>query len=224
LFTTSCEQILREEVSTLKDKLVVQFEGEEGMGAGVQREWFDNLSSELLNPDYALFVPSSDGVTFQPNSLSPINPDHLNYFSFAGRLMGLAIYHKKLLNVYFTRSFYKHILGVRVNYKDVESIDLEYASNLQWLLDHEIDRLGLDLTFSIETDAFGCTKERELKPGGSKITVTDGNKGEYVQLVTEVKLTEAIQEQIRSFLEGFYEIIPHSLISLFDEYELVRLG
>ena len=48
--------------------------------------------------------------------------------------------------------------------------------NLKWLLDHEIDRLGLDLTFSIETDAFGCTKERELKPGGSKITVTDGNK------------------------------------------------
>ena len=46
-------------------------------------------------------------------------------------------------------------------------------------------------------------------------------QGEYVQLVTEMKLTQAIEAQIRSFLDGFYDIIPHSLISLFDEYELV---
>ena len=34
-------------------------------------------------------------------------------------------------------------------------------------------------------------------------------------------MTQAIGAQIGSFLEGFYEIIPHELISLFDEYELV---
>ena len=56
-----------------------------------------------------LHVPA--GATFQPNSLSDVNPDHLSYFRFAGRMMGLAIHHKQLLNVYFTRSFYKHILG-----------------------------------------------------------------------------------------------------------------
>ena len=45
---------------------------------------------------------------------------------------------------------------------------------------------------------------------------------EYVQLVTEMRMTQAIGPQIRSFMDGFYEVIPHSLISLFDEYELVR--
>ena len=30
-------------------------------GSGVKREWFDNLSREVLNPDYALFTQSSDG-------------------------------------------------------------------------------------------------------------------------------------------------------------------
>ena len=30
-------------------------------GSGVRREWFDNLSSEILNPDYALFTQSADG-------------------------------------------------------------------------------------------------------------------------------------------------------------------
>ena len=31
------------------------------MGSGVRREWFDNLSQEVLNPDYALFTQSADG-------------------------------------------------------------------------------------------------------------------------------------------------------------------
>ena len=44
---------------------------------------------------------------------------------------------------------------------------------------------------------------------------------EYVQLVTEMRMTQAIGPQIKSFMEGFHEIIPHALISLFDEYELV---
>ena len=47
---------------------------------------------------------------------------------------------------------------------------------------------------------------------------------EYVQLVTEMRMTQAIGPQIRSFMEGFREIIPHSLISLFDEYELVSVS
>lgn len=54
------------------------------------------------------------GTTFQPNSNSSVNPDHLNYFSFAGQILGLALYHRQLVNIYFTRSFYKHILGVCV--------------------------------------------------------------------------------------------------------------
>lgn len=60
----------------------------------------------LLN----LCVPFT-GTTFQPNSNSSVNPDHLNYFRFAGQILGLALYHRQLVNIYFTRSFYKHILG-----------------------------------------------------------------------------------------------------------------
>lgn len=31
-------------------------------GSGVVREWFDVLSREILNPDYALFTQSADGM------------------------------------------------------------------------------------------------------------------------------------------------------------------
>ena len=61
--------------------------------------------------EHTVFI-LSPGSTFQPNSNSSINPDHLNYFRFAGQTLGLALYHQHLLNVYFTRSFYKHILGI----------------------------------------------------------------------------------------------------------------
>lgn len=47
------------------------------------------------------------------------------------------------------------------------------------------------------------------------------SQAEYVQLVTELRMTRAIQPQINAFLQGFHTFIPASLIQLFDEYELV---
>jgi E3 ubiquitin-protein ligase HUWE1 len=38
-----------------------------------------------------------------------------------------------------------------------------------------------------------------------------------------MKLTTAIQEQLNSFLEGFHSIVPHQIISIFNEYELELL-
>uniref|UniRef100_A0A8C1BKV8 E3 ubiquitin-protein ligase HACE1 n=2 Tax=Cyprinus carpio TaxID=7962 RepID=A0A8C1BKV8_CYPCA len=223
LFRSSCEVVSKSSNEKLKQGIAVRFHGEEGMGQGVVREWFDILSNEIINPDYALFTQSADGTTFQPNSNSSVNPDHLNYFGFAGQILGLALYHRQLVNIYFTRSFYKHILGIPVSYQDVSSIDPEYAKNLQWILDNDISDLGLELTFSVETDVFGTMEEVPLKPGGTAIQVTQDNKAEYVQLVTELRMTRAIQPQINAFLQGFHTFIPPSLIQLFDEYELELL-
>ncbi|XP_031957233.1 E3 ubiquitin-protein ligase HACE1 isoform X4 [Corvus moneduloides] len=223
IFRSSCEVVSKANCAKLKQGIAVRFHGEEGMGQGVVREWFDILSSEIVNPDYALFTQSADGTTFQPNSNSSVNPDHLNYFRFAGQILGLALNHRQLVNIYFTRSFYKHILGIPVNYQDVASIDPEYAKNLQWILDNDISDLGLELTFSVETDVFGAMEEVPLKPGGASILVTQENKAEYVQLVTELRMTRAIQPQINAFLQGFHMFIPPSLIQLFDEYELELL-
>ncbi len=61
IFTTSCEKIAEVSADDLKTSLSIQFLGEAGMGSGVKREWFDTLSREILNPDYALFTQSVDG-------------------------------------------------------------------------------------------------------------------------------------------------------------------
>ena len=70
---------------------------------------------------------------------------------------------------------------------------------------------------------FGLNEVRDLIPNGRNIPVTDENKREYVKLVCQMKMTGAIRKQIDSFLEGFYEVIPKRLISIFNEQELELL-
>jgi E3 ubiquitin-protein ligase HUWE1 len=205
-------------------KLNVRFVEEEGVDVGgVTREWFSALARQMFNPDYALFKPSAqDRVTYQPNRNSWINPDHLSFFKFVGRIIGKAIYDGRALDCYFTRSFYKHILNIDVDYKDIEAIDPEYFKSIEWILHNDITDV-LDLTFSLEIDEFGKKSVIDLKPNGRNIPVTEENKVEYVKLVTEQRLTVAIKQQIEAFLDGFHDIIPHSLISIFNEQELELL-
>lgn len=67
---------------------------------------------------YALFRTSpGDRVTYTINPSSHCNPNHLSYFKFVGRVVAKAVYDNRLLECYFTRSFYKHILGKSVRYK-----------------------------------------------------------------------------------------------------------
>ncbi|KAI9470603.1 MAG: hypothetical protein EXX96DRAFT_362871 [Benjaminiella poitrasii] len=205
-------------------KLAVRFYNEEGVDAGgVSREWFSVLARQMFDPNYALFIKSAaDKLTYQPNRDSAVNPDHLSFFKFVGRVIGKAIYDGRLLDAYFTRSFYKHILGRSVDYRDVEALDPEYYKSLVWMLENDITDI-IDLTFSIETDYFGTKETVDLKPNGRNIPVTEENKHEYVALVTEQKLTTAIKDQINAFVQGFHDIIPAHLIQIFNEQELELL-
>lgn len=63
----------------------------------------------------------------------------------------------------------------------------------------------------------------ELKPGGRNIRVTEETKHEYVDLVADHILTNAIRPQINSFLEGFNELVPRELIWIFNDKELELL-
>jgi len=91
------------------------------------------------------------------------------------------------------------------------------------MLENSIDGVMDDLTFTADSDEFGKKKTTELKENGQNIAVTDSNKDEYVRLLCEHMLTKAIEKQIESFLKGFRELIPHELISIFNEHELELL-
>jgi len=65
--------------------------------------------------------------------------------------------------------------------------------------------------------------DHELIPNGRNIKVTEENKHQYVDLVAEHRLTTAIRPQINAFMEGFNELIPRDLISIFNDKELELL-
>jgi E3 ubiquitin-protein ligase HUWE1 len=225
VFEDSFRELHRRSPEEWKNRFYIVFEGEEGQDAGgLLREWYVIISREIFNPMYALFSTSpGDRVTYMINALSHCNSNHLCYFKFVGRVIAKAIYDNKLLECYFTRSFYKHILGKCVRYTDMESEDYSFYQGLAFLIEHEVTELGYDLTFSTEVQEFGVTEARDLKPNGRNIIVTEENKMEYIRLVCQMKMTGAIRKQLNAFLEGFYDIIPKRLISIFNEQELELL-
>ncbi len=132
---------------------------------------------------YGLFEYSSaDQYTLQikPNS-GKCNESHLAYFKFIGRVAGMAIYHGKLLDAFFIRPFYKMMLGKEITLKDMESVDSEYFNSLKYILENDPSELYLN--FSIDERFLDVIEEKELKPNGAQIAVTNENKLEYIKSV-----------------------------------------
>ncbi|KAL4877170.1 putative E3 ubiquitin-protein ligase hula [Aspergillus karnatakaensis] len=224
IFEDSYAEIMRQSASDLKKRLMIKFDGEDGLDyGGLSREFFFLLSHEMFNPFYCLFEYSAhDNYTLQINPHSGVNPEHLNYFKFIGRVVGLAIFHRRFLDSFFIGAFYKMMLRKKVSLQDMEGVDEDLHRNLAWTLDNDIEGI-IDLTFTVDDEKFGERRTIELKPGGEDIPVTNENKHEYVELVTEWKIVKRVEEQFNAFMSGFNELIPADLVNVFDERELELL-
>ncbi|KAI9278407.1 hypothetical protein BDA99DRAFT_492079 [Phascolomyces articulosus] len=224
IFEDAYAEIMRQAPADLRKRLMIKFDGEDGLDyGGLSREFFFLLSHEMFNPFYCLFEYSAhDNYTLQINPHSAVNPEHLNYFRFIGRVVGLAIFHRRFLDAFFIVSFYKMILNKKVTVADMESVDADFHRSLQWILDNDITDV-LELTFSTDDDQFGEVVTVDLKPGGRDIEVTEENKREYVNLVTEWRISKRVEEQFKAFKEGFNQLIPQDLVNVFDERELELL-
>jgi len=155
IFEDSYAEIMRQTPNDLKKRLMIKFDGEDGLDYGGLsrfvflfpcliwlsiycincREFFFLLSHEMFNPFYCLFEYSAhDNYTLQINPASGVNPEHLNYFKFIGRCLGLGIFHRRFLDAYFIVSFYKMILKKKVTLSDLESVDAELHRGMTWML------------------------------------------------------------------------------------------
>ncbi|XP_015687577.1 E3 ubiquitin-protein ligase SMURF1 [Protobothrops mucrosquamatus] len=221
IFEESYRQIMKMRPKDLKKRLMVKFRGEEGLDyGGVAREWLYLLCHEMLNPYYGLFQYSTDNIyTLQINPDSSINPDHLSYFHFVGRIMGLAVFHGHYINGGFTVPFYKQLLGKPIQLSDLESVDPELHKSLVWILENDITPV-LDHTFCVEHNAFGRILQHELKPNGRNVSVTEENKKEYVRLYVNWRFMRGIEAQFLALQKGFNELIPQHLLKPFDHKEL----
>nr|XP_014335429.1 PREDICTED: E3 ubiquitin-protein ligase HECW2 isoform X2 [Bos mutus] len=210
-----------------RNKLYVTFVGEEGLDySGPSREFFFLVSRELFNPYYGLFEYSAnDTYTVQISPMSAFVDNHHEWFRFSGRILGLALIHQYLLDAFFTRPFYKALLRILCDLSDLEYLDEEFHQSLQWMKDNDIHDI-LDLTFTVNEEVFGQITERELKPGGANIPVTEKNKKEYIERMVKWRIERGVVQQTESLVRGFYEVVDARLVSVFDarELELVIAG
>lgn len=122
----------------LKKQIHMSFADEDGLDyGGLAREWLFLLSRDMLNPlqvshvdsprlrEYSsLFIGDltqelfeyncADDYTLQVNPRSDQDTD--DQYKFVGRIIGMAIFHGRLLEAYFVRQFYKMILGRKVSF------------------------------------------------------------------------------------------------------------
>ena len=201
----------------------VEFVDELGIdGGGLTREWFTEIFKVIFDPSFGLFkVSESNQNVFYPNEFaSDISFNLLEYFKFAGLMVGVAMNYPFQIGFQFTDSFLKVLLETPIKLHDLKDVDKGLYNFLCWLLDNNISEIHDDFYFVYEFDAFGEHRTIDLKEGGSKILLTDQNKFEFVDLVIRYVLIDRIKPQIDAFLSGFGLSVSKSRIMIFTVEEL----
>lgn len=119
----------------------------------------------------------------------------------------MTLYHEKFIDNGFSLPFYKRMLGKHLTINDLESLDPEFYTSLSWIRDNNLDENdNLELYFNTTYELFGKIETVELKPGGNDIQLTEENKNEYLELLTQWRFTRGVEEQTKAFLHGFNEV------------------
>lgn len=110
------------------------------------------------------------------------------------------------------------MLGSYITIEDMTWVDTEYYNALKYVLVN--DPKDLELNFTFDEEIQEKVKQKELKPNGAKIAVTEENKREWLDLVIKWRFTDRIKLQIDTFLEGFKELVHLERLKVFDEKEI----
>ncbi|KAH7463158.1 hypothetical protein KRP22_001765 [Phytophthora ramorum] len=215
--------------SDLRQRLRIEFIDEPGLDAGgLLREWVLLLCEQLFDESYGLFQRThadQSGYWINPNSRE-IHRDHLHCFQFVGRLLAKCLLEGQLMTVHLALPLLKHLLGVPISFSDLEFLDAELHRHALWLRDNEgAEALALDFTVQRQANN-GTVITEELKQGGKDIPVTDANKEEYLTLLLRHKMFAGVHDQLEALLQGLYDVLPRTLLAVFDyqEMELLLCG
>jgi E3 ubiquitin-protein ligase NEDD4 len=181
-----------------------------------------------LPVEITFFSPSDCGPCY-PTSLYDIHPAVRDVFvkSFVtiGRFVGLCIWKRQPLPIRFAPAFLTQILGKKPRLEDYDTVNpWRNRNQLQYILhngiwshtnqnfgstsvdsvEEVIDVLEMSGNFTVETDF----ETIELKPGGRAEMITDQNKHEFVELLTNYLLVICIERQLAAFCSGLSEYVP----------------
>ena len=216
------------------NKWRVEFKGEDGLDyGGVSRELFGILSRQLFatNSEYQYFIHFEGNA----NPLSHPNPaidtkQHEQIYILIGQIIAKCLIESAYNNPIFldarlTRSFLAQLLGLRVCASYFESDDKAlYRGKILYM--KEADAIeDLEQYFVEEELASDGSVSRTvpLKAGGEDVLVTHSNKLQYLDLLADYRLCKRVRKHMELVCRGLFELIPDTLLSVFDESELELL-
>ena len=225
LVETSLNALSRHNSADLKKELRVAFRHEEAVDeGGVQNEWFQLIVKEIFDPSYGMFIYDEDTRQYWFSR----NGDAFLHYRLVGQLVGMAIFNAVILDLHFPSVVYKRLLGHDVTFDDLREVNPDMAQGFERLLEMPAETVedAMMRTFVAEYEVFGETREAELKPGGSKISLTGANRQEYVDLYVQWLLVGSIEAQWSAFYKGFSSVCDGPAFRIFqwDELELLLCG
>ncbi|XP_043464395.1 E3 ubiquitin-protein ligase TRIP12 isoform X1 [Leptopilina heterotoma] len=252
-----------QEVGSSKALLEVEYENEVGSGLGPTLEFYALVSKELQRGELELWhgTSSHDGYINNPQGLFP-SPIPWNTrvsqlaklkskFKFLGKFTAKAIYDSRMLDLPFSKSFYRWLLSEEqsLGLPDLVHLDADVYRSLSKLQEVVRRREAIERDPSLRSSEKaqliealsldGCRicdlglvcelpgyENIELRKGGSEIAVTIHNLEQYIKLVVHWFLYEGVFKQMEAFREGFESVFPIGHLKLFfsEEFEAVFCG
>ena len=168
LLADSFRELLRASPARLRLRLKVEYVHEGGVDyGGLAREWFLLVTQALVDPRIGLFTPApSDPGRSVISPRSALNPSHLLYFRFVGRVLAKALYDSFTVSCAFTPSFYKQLQGKHVSVVDLAAEDAQAFRSLCALArmdgDNAVEVLGLSNSINSNNISNNSTENATL--------------------------------------------------------------
>ena len=206
------------------------FSGEGAIDAGgPYRECLATIYSELQSNALSLFIPTSnqknDTGSFREKwTVNPVALSHveLEMYKVFGGMMGYAIRTGEFFNMDLCTVFWKSLLGIEKDKKDLEKFDkycMQFLDNIEYTNDEESFAPFTEYKFT--TNLTNGT-EVELCENGNNKNLSWKNKKEFIELLLKTRLNEG-NTQIQSIRNGLEEVIPSGLLKLISCNELEML-
>ncbi|XP_057984014.1 E3 ubiquitin-protein ligase UPL4 isoform X2 [Malania oleifera] len=178
-------------------------------------------------------VDTSNGVQFS---------EVIKNFVLLGQVVAKAVQDGRVMDLPFSKAFYKLILGQELCVYDILSFDPELGKTLlefQALVDrkrfldsslkdgttHKLDSHFRDTTLEDLFLDFSLPGYPDyiLDSGPDHRMVNISNLGEYVSLIVDATINSGISRQLEAFKSGFNQVFPIKHLQIFTEEELEHL-
>ncbi|KAL4560548.1 hypothetical protein LXL04_032701 [Taraxacum kok-saghyz] len=227
-----------------KVAIEVTYDEEVGTGLGPTLEFFTLVSTEFQKPGMGMWRGDNSGIMDSiplglfPSPLRDSIPEVNKKFVLLGQVVAKALYDGRVLDIPFSKAFYKLILGQELSVYDIQSFDGGLGKTLIEFEALVERKKYLELIGEINSEfEFRGTKIEDLHldftlPGYPDYVLASGpdkemvkmeNMEEYVKLVVDGTVNCGIMKQMEAFKSGFNQVFSVKNLEIFTDEELERL-